>query len=159
MKQKIVVAKLHEKIRNQREDYLHQTSTEIIRSFDTVCLEDLNVQGMMQNKKLALAIAEVGWSKFKFMLEYKAEWYGKNIRCIGRFEPSSKMCSHCGAINKELKLKDRFWTCNCCGTDHDRDVNAAKNIKKIGLRNEPSTVNVVAHSASVWVEKPTHRFA
>jgi putative transposase len=159
LEQKLVVAKVHERIRNQRAYYQHQTSTQIVRSFDTICLEDLNIKGMMQNEKLALAIGEVGWSKFKSMLEYKADWYGKNIVYIGRFEPSSKMCSHCGAINKELKLKDRSWTCTCCGTPHDRDLNAAKNIKNIGLRNEPSTVNVVAHSTSVWVEKPTHRFA
>ena len=142
LKQKIIVAKLHERIRNQRADYLHKTSTEIIRSFDTVCLEDLHIKGMMKNRKLALAIAEVGWGRFKTMLAYKAEWYGKNIRYIGRFEPTSKMCSHCGYIFKELKLKDRYWTCTCCGTHHDRDINAAKNIKAIGLRNEPSTVNV-----------------
>jgi putative transposase len=160
LKQKMVVAKVHQRIRNQRQDYQHQTSTKIIRSFDTVCLEDLHIKGMMQNENLALAIGEVGWSKFKSMLEYKAGWYGKNIIYIGRFEPTSKMCSHCGAINKELKLKDRSWTCRCCDTDHDRDVNAAKNIKQIGLRNRPSTVNVSQDERPcVWVEKPTHRFA
>jgi putative transposase len=142
LKQKMVVAKVHQRIRNQRDDYLHQTSTRIIRSFDSICVEDLNIKGMMQNEKLALAVGEVGWHRFKSMLEYKANWYGKNIVYIGRFEPSSKLCSHCGAINKELKLKDRSWTCKCCGTDHDRDLNAAINIKNIGLRNRPSTVNV-----------------
>ena len=84
----MVVAKLHEQIKNQREDYLHKASTTIIRSFDTVCLEDLNIKGMMQNEKLALAIGEVGWHKFKTMLEYKADWYGKNMLYIGRFQPS-----------------------------------------------------------------------
>jgi putative transposase len=147
LKQKMVVAKVHQRIRNQRADYLHQTSTQIIRSFDTICLEDLNIKGMMKNEKLALAIAEVGWSKFKSWLEYKAGWYGKNIVYIGRFEPSSKMCSRCGAINKELKLKDRSWTCKCCGAHHNRDVNAAINIKNIGLRNRPSTVNVSQEEA------------
>ena len=147
LKQKMVVAKVHQRIRNQRADYLHQTSTQIIRSFDTICLEDLNIKGMMQNEKLALAIAEVGWSKFKSMLEYKAGWYGKNIVYIGRFEPSSKMCSRCGTIFKELRLKDRSWTCKCCGTHHNRDVNAAINIKNIGLRNRPSTVNVSQEEA------------
>src|SRR5271170_82690 len=161
LKQKRVVAMVHQRIKNQRNDYLHQTSTEIIRSFDTVCLEDLNIKGMMQNEKLALAIGEVGWGKFKSMLEYKAGWYGNNIIYIGRFEPSSKMCSHCGAINKELKLKDRSWSCKSCGTDHDRDLNAAINIKNIGFRNRPSTVNVSQDERPcVWVEKkPTHRFA
>lgn len=142
LKQKLVVAKLHERIKNQREDYLHKTTTDIIKRFDTVCLEDLNIKGMMQNSKLALAIGEVGWHKFKSMLEYKAEWYGKNIQYIGRFDPSSKLCSTCGNIFKELSLKDRSWTCQSCGTHHDRDVNAAKNIKNFGLRNQPSTVNV-----------------
>jgi putative transposase len=141
-KQKLVVATLHEHIRNQREDYLHKVSATIIRSFDTICLEDLNIQGMMQNEKLALAIGEVGWYQFKTMLEYKAKWYGKNILSIGRFTPSSKLCSHCGTIFKELSLKDRFWTCLSCDTHHDRDQNAAKNIKTFGLRNRPLTVNV-----------------
>jgi len=142
MKQKLVVAKLHERIRSQREDYLHKTSTSIIRSFDTICIEDLNIKGMMKNKKLSLAISEVGWYKFKTMLEYKAKWYGKNIQYIGRFEPSSKTCSNCGHVFKELSLKDRLWTCQSCGTHHDRDVNAAINIKNFGLRLKPSIVNV-----------------
>jgi putative transposase len=97
---------------------------------------------MMQNEKLSLATSEVGWHKFKTMLEYKAEWYGKNILYIGRFEPSSKLCSHCGHIFKELSLKDRSWTCLSCGTHHQRDENAANNIKSFGLRNQPATVNV-----------------
>lgn len=141
-KQKMVVAKLHEHIKNQREDYLHKASTQIIRSFDTVCLEDLNIKGMMQNGNLALAIGELGWHRFKTMLGYKADWYGKNILYIGRFQPSSKLCSHCGKIFKELSLKDRFWTCQSCGTHHERDANAANNIKSFGLRNQPATVNV-----------------
>jgi putative transposase len=141
-KQKLLVATLHEHIRNQREDYLHKVSTQIIRCFDTICLEDLNIQGMMQNEKLALSIGEVGWYKFKTMLEYKAQWYGKNILYIGRFQPSSKLCSHCGWVFKELTLKDRSWTCGSCGFHHERDENAAKNIKTFGLRNRPSTANV-----------------
>jgi len=142
IRQKLVLAKLHEHIRNQREDYLHKASINIIRSFDSICLEDLNIKGMMQNEKLALAIGEVGWHKFKTMLEYKADWYGKNILYIGRFEPSSKLCSHCGHIFKELSLKDRSWTCQSCGTTHDRDCNAANNIKNFGLRFKPATANV-----------------
>jgi len=146
LKQKMIVAKLHERIRNQREDYLHKTSAYIIRHFDTICLEDLNIKGMMQNENIALAIGDIGWHKFETMLEYKAEWYGKNILYIGRFEPSSKLCSHCGHIAKELGWKDRLWTCQSCGTYHERDINAAKNIKNFGLRNKPSTVNV-SHQA------------
>ena len=97
---------------------------------------------MMQNEKLALAIGEVSWQKFKTMLEYKAEWYGKNILYIGRFQPSSKLCSHCGKIFKELSLKDRSWTCQYCGTNHDRDVNAAYiilRISRLGVSLQPLT--------------------
>lgn len=141
-KQKLIVSKLHAHIKNQREDYLHKASTKIIRSFDTICLEDLNIKGMMKNEKLALVIGEIGWHKFKTMLEYKADWYGKNVLYIGRFAPSSKLCSHCGNIFKELSLKDRSWICQSCGTYHKRDFNAAQNIKNFGLRNKPSTVNV-----------------
>jgi len=136
-KQKLIVAKLHERISNQRSDYLHKISTSIIKRYDTVVLEDLNIKGMMANRPLALSIGEVGWNQFELMLKYKAEWYGKNLLYIGRFEPSSKTCSNCGTINKELKLQHREWTCLDCKTTHDRDANAATNIKKIGLRNEP----------------------
>lgn len=141
-KQRLVVARCYEKIANQRKDYLHKISTHIIKNFDTVCMEDLNVEGMMKNAKLALAIGEIGWSNLKSMLEYKAEWYGKNIVTIGRFEPSSKICSICGTINKELKLQHRTWTCNKCDTEHDRDKNAAINIKNFGLRYKPVQGNV-----------------
>lgn len=140
-KQKLVVAKLHEHISNQREDYLHKVSTSIIKKYDTIVLEDLNIQGMMKNHKLALAIGEVGWNKFETFLNYKAEWYGKNIIYIGRFEPSSKICSTCGTINKELKLQHREWTCKTCNSTHDRDSNAATNIKNFGLRNKPLGAN------------------
>lgn len=141
-KQKVVVARLHERITNQREDYLHKVSTQLIKQYDTVVLEDLNIAGMMKHHKLALAIGEVGWHKFEAMLNYKAEWYGKSIVYIGRFEASSKICSCCGSINKELKLHHREWTCGKCQSTHDRDVNAAKNIKTFGLRNQPASVNV-----------------
>jgi putative transposase len=141
-KQRLLVAKLHEKIANKRHDYLHKISTSIIKKYDTICLEDLNIAGMLKNNKLSLAIAETSWSEFESMLKYKAEWYGKNILYIGRFEPSSKLCSNCGTINKELQLKDREWTCENCGTTHDRDSNAATNIKVMGLRTQPLSVNV-----------------
>jgi putative transposase len=141
-RQRLLVAKLHEKITNKRHDYLHKISTSIIKKYDTVCLEDLNISGMLKNKNLSLAIAETSWNEFEIMLKYKAEWYGKNILYIGRFDPSSKLCSKCGAINKELQLKDREWTCSECGTKHDRDENAATNIKTMGLRTKPLSVNV-----------------
>lgn len=142
-KQRIVVAKVHEKICNQRTDYLQKATTTIIQNFDTIVLEDLGIKNMMKDHCLSKAIGEIGWYSFKTMLVYKAEWYGKNIIEIGRFEPSSKICSTCGTINKELQLKDRTWICKSCNSEHDRDLNAAINIKNIGLGNRASTVNVV----------------
>lgn len=139
-KQKLVVAKLNEKISNQRKDFLHKTSTAIVKQFDTVCLEDLNISGMLKNRNLSKSISDVGWGEFKRQLTYKAEWYGKNIKYIGRFEPSSKICSSCGNIFKELKLSDREWTCQKCGSTHDRDLNAAINIKNFGSKARPTTV-------------------
>lgn len=155
-KQKMIVALLHEKIHNQRQDYLHKISRYLVDNYDTICMEDLNVRGMSASCKpkqnengkylpngqaaksgLNKAILDMGWSELRTMIEYKSEWYGKNISVIGRFDPSSKTCSHCGHINKNLKLSDRTWTCSDCGTTHDRDVNAAKNIKTFGLRNKP----------------------
>ena len=135
--QKLVVALLHEKVRNQRQDYLHKISKYLVNNYDTICLEDLSVKNMVKNHNLARAISDMGWREFRSMLEYKAEWQGKNIQAIGRFEPSSKTCSSCGKINKELTLNDREWVCGGCNTKHDRDVNAAINIKNFGLRNKP----------------------
>lgn len=138
-KQKLVVAKLYEKIANQRTDFLHKTSTSIVRKNDTICMEDLNIFGMLKNSKLSKSISDVSWSEFKRQVEYKAEWYGKNVITIGRFEPSSKFCSNCGFVNKELTLSDRNWNCPKCDTRHERDENAAKNIKNFGLRAKPSS--------------------
>lgn len=128
------LAKLHEKITNQRQDFLHKTSTKLIRENQTICLETLVVKNMVKNHNLAQAISDVSWSTFVTMLEYKADWYGKNILRIGQFAPSSKTCS-CGVINKDLKLSDREWTCKSCGTTHDRDILAACNIKSFALKN------------------------
>lgn len=135
-RQKLKVAKLYEKVTNQRTDFLHKVSTELIRKYDTVVIEDLNISGMVQNRKLARAISDCGWRSFRDMLIYKAGWYGKNLITIGRFEPSSKMCSECGEIYKELKLSERSWKCESCGEVHDRDFNAAKNIRNIGLKTK-----------------------
>ena len=129
------LALLHERVVNKRKDFLHKTSTKLIRENQTICLEDLNVKGMVKNHCLAQAITDVGWSTFVSLLEYKADWHGVNILRIGRFDPSSKLCSVCGTINKELQLKDREWTCKSCGTLHDRDINAACNIKSFALKN------------------------
>ena len=132
------LALLHEKVVNKRKDFLHKTSTKLIRENQTICLEDLAVSNMVKNHNLAQAISDVSWSTFVTMLEYKADWYGKNILRIGRFAPSSKTCSNCGNINKELTLKDREWTCGSCSTVLDRDVNAAINIKSFALKNNLS---------------------
>lgn len=140
-KQKIVVARLHEKIANQRKDFLHKVSTAITKQYDTICLEDLNVAGMMKNEKLAKAIGDVSWYEFTCLLEYKAEWYGKNIVRIGRFRPSSKTCSECGYLLSDLELSIREWDCPECGTHHDRDLNAANNIKNFGLKTQPLIAN------------------
>ncbi len=131
-KKKLV--KLHEDVVNKRKDFLHKVSTKLIRENQTICLETLAVKNMVKNHNLAQAISDVSWSTFVSMLEYKAEWYGKNILRIGQFAPSSKTCS-CGVINKDLKLSDREWTCKSCGTTHDRDILAACNIKSFALKN------------------------
>lgn len=131
-KQRIRVALAHEKIRNQRNDFLHKLSTRIIRENQAVALEDLNVQGMQKNRKLSRAISDAGWSEFVRKLEYKARWHGKAVIRIGRFDPSSKLCT-CGVINRTLKLSDRVWICDSCGTTHDRDVLAANNIKRFAI--------------------------
>lgn len=114
-------------------DFLHKLSTELIRKYDTICLEDLNIEGMMKNSHLAKSIQSVSWNEFVRQLTYKADFYRKNVIKIGRFEPSSKTCSICGYIKSDLELKDRNWTCPECGTHHDRDINAAINIKRIAL--------------------------
>ena len=128
------LAKLHEDVVNKRKDFLHKLSTQLIRENQTICLETLAVKNMVKNHNLAQAIIDVSWSTFVSMLEYKADWYGKNILRIGQFAPSSKTCS-CGVINKDLKLSDREWTCKSCGTTHDRDILAACNIKSFALKN------------------------
>jgi putative transposase len=153
------LAKLHEKVANQRRDFLHKQSSKLVKECRTIAIEDLNVEGMLKNHCLAKSISDAGWSMFKTLLEYKCEWYGVNLLKIGRFEPSSKTCSNCGAVNKELTLKDREWTCKSCNTKHDRDINAAVNIKNFALskyvsgtdtktRNElPTLVGVMTSEA------------
>lgn len=133
--QKNKVARVYEKITNSRNDFLHKTSTKIVKEFDTIITENLNVKGMVKNHNLAKSISDCGWSTFTSMLQYKCDWYGKNYVKIGRFEPSSRLCS-CGAINKDLKLSDREWTCQVCKNTHDRDILAANNIKTFGLQKQ-----------------------
>lgn len=133
-KQKLKVAKIHKKITNSRLDNLHKISTDLIKKYDLIVLEDLNIKGMIKNHKLSKHIADASWSKFISMLTYKAQWNEKEIVKIDRFFPSSKTCNCCGYINQGLKLNMREWTCPSCKTQLDRDLNASINILKEGYK-------------------------
>jgi len=127
-KARLKVARCHEHISNQRKDFLHKISYRLTNDFGIICLENLNVKGMVKNRKLSKAISDVGWSMFKTFLKYKSVWFGSDIKEVDRFFPSSKTCNVCGSINKNLVLSDRTWTCSNCKTILDRDINAAINI-------------------------------
>jgi putative transposase len=133
-KQRLKVALLFEKIKNQRSDFLHKISHQLTHEnqVKSIAIEDLDVKGLLKNHYLAQAISDVVWREFRRQLEYKCDWYGRNLLFIGRFEASSKTCS-CGYVNQELKLSDRKWTCPECKTTHDRDLLASQNIKRFAL--------------------------
>lgn len=166
-KQKLKVAKIHEKIASCRLDTLHKVSKELVESYDLISVEDLNVKGMIKNHKLSKHIADASWGNFVTLLQYKCDWYGKEFVKVNRFYPSSKSCSSCGWINQALKLSDREWTCESCGVVHDRDVNASINILKEGLKiygKELAITKVEDKSdylgiTSVETQSPTNRFS
>lgn len=129
------VAMIHEKITNQRNDFLHKVSSKLIgdNQTDTICLETLAVRNMVRNHTLAQAISDVSWAEFIQQLEYKGKWYGKNVIKVDRFYASSKTCSDCGHKKDEMNLSERTWNCSNCGATHDRDINAAINIRNSGM--------------------------
>lgn len=138
------VSKLHNKVANQRSNFLHNLTYRLTHDsqVDSIAIENLSINKMMKNHRLAKSISDVSWNEFVRQLTYKCKWYGKNLLIIGRFEPSSKMCS-CGEINNNLSLSDRNWTCQKCGTSHDRDVLAANNIKHFALSGRLSPAEIV----------------
>jgi putative transposase len=155
-KAKIRLVKAHQKVANQRKDFHHKLSYRLTHDnqVDTIVMETLSTQNMMKNHKLAGAIGDCGWFQFLTMLRYKCDWYGKNLVQIGRFEPSSKRCS-CGHIHKSLTLRDRIWTCPNCGSKHDRDINAAKNIKFLGLEQ---TSKLAEHEKNGFLKRESDSF-
>jgi putative transposase len=149
-RQRIKVARIHEYITNSRTYFLHNVSTALVRTFDLIVLEDLNVSGMLKNRKLAKSISDAAWSTFVSMLEYKCNWYGKVLVKINRFFPSSKTCSSCEHKEDKMPLKIREWTCPSCGCQHDRDLNASINILKEGWRNLTDQELSSAEYADYW---------
>jgi putative transposase len=136
-KQKQRIARIHEHVSNQRRDFLHKVTAKLVGESQatTFCIEDLSIKNMQKNHCLAKSISDVAWGMFFDFLKYKCDWSGKNLLDIGRFDPSSKTCSACGTVNKELKLADRVWTCSC-GAVHDRDLNASVNIKNMAFSKQ-----------------------
>jgi putative transposase len=131
-KARLKVGRVHARIADRRGDFLHQLTTRLVRENQTIVIEDLTVRNMLGNHRLSRAIADASWTEMRSMLEYKADWYGREVIAVDRWFPSSKLCSTCGTLRSRMPLNVREWTCDC-GTTHDRDVNAAKNILAAGL--------------------------
>ena len=132
-KAKHCVAKVHRKVSNQRSDFLHKLTSGLTRKYDCICVEDLSVKGLAKTK-LSRSVLDAAFGEFVRQVEYKATWSFKRSIKVGRFFPSTKLCSGCGALNPNLRLVDRTWLCSSCGTEHDRDLNAARNILAEGMR-------------------------
>ncbi|MCG5212779.1 transposase [Streptosporangium sp. KLBMP 9127] len=153
VKAKAKVARAHRKVRASRTDFLHRTSAGLVRDHDVIVIEDLAVKNMVRNRSLAKAISDCGWGAFRRMLEYKSARYGRHLVVVDRWFPSSKTCSGCGHLLAELSLSIRTWQCPSCGTRHDRDVNAAKNILAAG-RAVTACGGDVRHSGPARVQSP-----
>jgi len=143
------LAKLHQLVSNQRNDFQHKVSIKLIRENQAIAVETLNIKGIVKNHKLAQAVSDSAWYSFVSKLTYKANWYGKTVLKIGQWEPSSKECHVCGYHNKELTLKDREWQCPECKTLHDRDINAAINIKKFAIQAYQITAGTAGRACGV----------
>jgi putative transposase len=148
-KARLKVARAHARITDRRRDHLHKLSTRLVRDNQTIVIEDLTVRNMLANHRLARAISDAAWRQFRTMLEYKADWHGRDLIAVDRWFPSSKLCSTCGALTETMPLNVRSWTCRC-GTVHDRDVNAARNILAEGL-------SVIACGAGVRPQRESSR--
>jgi len=154
---RIRVAKIHERIANSRLDWMHKATTKLINENQVITVEDLNVQGMVKNRKLSKAISDCSWSEFVRQLKYKADWYGRDFRKIGRFVPTSKTCSDCGHRMAEMPLKIRSWQCPECHAEHDRDVNAAINILASGRLERQNERGVAEDLLSVLPDRRRRR--
>lgn len=152
---RIKLARKHSKITNKKNDFLHKLSSKLIHENQVICLENLNVKGMVKNHRLAESISECSWFEFTRQLEYKGKLYGRTVVKIDRFFPSSKTCSICGFIKDSLNLSERKWTCPKCRIEHDRDINAAKNILKQGLNSLSFGTNEYSRGDEVELKSPT----
>ena len=148
----VKLALVYERVSDKQNDFLQKVSTRLVGDFGTLCFEDLNVAGMMKNRHLSRHIGQSGWSKFKELCERKSASNGKHIRTIGRFEPSSKLCS-CGHRNKDLSLSERTWTCPVCQTSHDRDILAANNIKRFAFVKQNTSGGTGVESGEMPITK------
>ena len=151
---RIKLARKQSKIVNKKNDFLHKLSFKLINENQVICLEDLNVKGMVKNHRLAESISECSWFEFVRQLEYKGRWYGRTVVKIDRFFPSSKTCFNCGFIKESLNLSERKWTCPKCNTELDRDLNAAKNILKQGLNSLSFGTNEYSRGDEVNLKSP-----